>query len=610
MAVFYKYVDRQVSDQINWADISKSMSQTFDAERDAREKKKAEINQASLEYVEKLQSQPETESANLNSRMSQFITDASSLQKSNLDDLKQGRITLRDYTLRTQNLKSDSVAALDSIQTYGKRYSEVMKGIKDGTLSAAQADFMSRFEGFANLANNRLYVEPTSGRVFIANEVIDPVTGVKKMGDNIQNIASLKNMMEQDIPRVDVNSELDVRAKALGGFITEEVRKGKLYRIGEEVKFEDATKQQYYDKYLKDLTEELVGGASNPSTVSFFVDNMRVAPNGKPYKLVYSEEDRKNPSDILVKQGAGGVYFPELTKEQVDAAEEHVKIQMRQKIKSSTEKQSITIPEYPQPKSDDDGGKGAKNDKNLAGMVLLLKHGTPERKKAALSGLESTEGMKGFRFKFTADNKLYIENVADPSKSSQPIDLNLSDKDFVGALAQATGIGDINKALKGAYEAYPEFKGKAGFVSMGGEYTSEKSDLTNMQKFSQIAPNLLPSTISTDDAEFVDNFNQSDLVLKYGYKVNAPFDLTANNIQITAPPVYDREGKLLRNGAKIEIDLDKDPNPTATINKFIQNNPPSDYKLKEASEDLNKTWQSRRGTTTPAAATGINTSQY
>jgi hypothetical protein len=608
MAVFYKYVDRQVSDQINWADISKSMSQTFEAERDARDKKKAEIDQASLEYVEKLQSQPQTESKSLNDRLGQFTSDASAMSKTMLDDLKAGRLNLRDYSIRSQNLKSDTNQALDLVQTYGKRYSEVMKGIKDGEYSAAQADFMSRFEGFANLANNRLYVDPTSGRVYAADEVLDPATGVKKMGNNIQNVSALKQMMEQDIPRINLDSVITERTDKIGGFITSAIKSGGLDLIGKEVKFEDATKQAFYDKYLQDLTDELAG-PNNPNTISFFVDNMRVASNGSPYKLVYSEADRKGPNDLLVKEGDGGVYFAVPTKEQMSDANEHIKVTMRQKLKQSTEVNAFTLPER-RPKSDDDGDNDTKNDKNLAGMVLLLKHGTPERKKAALSGLESTEGMKGFRFKFTADNKLYIENVSDPSKSSQPIDLNLSDKDFVGALAQATGIGDVNKALKGAYEAYPEFKGKAGFISMGGEYTSEKSDLTNMQKFSQIAPNLLPSTISTDDAEFVDNFNQSDLVLKYGYKVNAPFDLTANNIQITAPPVYDKEGKLLRNGAKIEIDLAKDPNPRATINKFIQNNPPSDYKLKEASEDLNKTWQSRRGTTTPAAATGINTSQY
>lgn len=450
MAVFYKYVERQVSDQINWADISKSLSQTFDAEREAREKKKAEIDQASLEYVEKLQSQPETESANLNSRMSQFITDASSLQKSNLDDLKQGRITLRDYTLRTQNLKSDSVAALDSIQTYGKRYSEVMKGIKDGDLSAAQADFMARFEGFANLANNRLYVEPTTGRVFVANEVIDPVTGVKKMGDNIQNMASLKNMMEQDIPRMNLDADLNTRVDKLGGFITSTLKSGGLYQIGNEFKFEDATEQQYYDKYLTDLTEELAGGASNPNAVSFFVDNMKVAPNGQPYKVVFSEEDRKNPNDLLMKQGAGGVYFAEPTKEQMKDAEEHIKIQMRQKIKQATTANAFVIPEKSDAKSEREAKEKAQKEKDVKSINMISKfyQGDPTGMAAAETYFK---GLDPNIVKIDkTDNGLNVM-MKDGRIIPIPMVVNgrrLSGTDFIKSATFLTKVSNVDEALK------------------------------------------------------------------------------------------------------------------------------------------------------------------
>lgn len=576
MAVFYKYVERQVSDQINWADISKSMSQTFDAERDAREKKKAEIDQASLEYVEKLQSQPETESANLNSRMSQFITDASSLQKSNLDDLKQGRITLRDYTLRTQNLKSDSVAALDSIQTYGKRYSEVMKGIKDGDLSAAQADFMARFEGFANLANNRLYVEPTTGRVFVANEVIDPVTGVKKMGDNIQNMASLKNMMEQDIPRMNLDADLNTRAKALGGFINEEIKRGKFYSTAEGIKFEDATKQQYYDKYLKDLTEELAGGASNPNTVSFFVDNMKVAPNGQPYKVVFSEGDRKNPNDLLMKQGAGGVYFAEPTKEQMKDAEEHIKIQMRQKIKQSTEIDMINLPQPPQPKSDGDGKGPKTDDKNIANQILLIKYGTREEKMSAFASLEGLKSMEGKKFKIDANNNVFIVDTKDPNKASQPVSMNISDYDFVNAFAGATGITDAKKGYNAAIQG-GRFKDLS--PQFLGALESQKKDVDYTQQFRNYAlPVLNNIRLSGPEEKIVPKLQESEFA-KWGYE----FEETGNGdfVKITAPPAKDlTTGAIIDGDSKtITISLSNPKTYKQAIFDFIKMNPPSMYDL-------------------------------
>lgn len=456
MAVFYKYVERQVSDQINWADISKSMSQTFDAERDAREKKKAEIDQASLEYIEKLQSQPQTESKGLNDRLGQFTSDASAMSKTMLDDLKAGRINLRDYSVRTQNLKSDTNVALDLVQTYGKRYSEVMKGIKDGDLSAAQESFMARFEGFANLANNRLYVDPTSGRVYAADEVLDPKTGVKKMGNKIQNVSALKQMMEQDIPRVNVNSELDARAKALGGFITEAIEDGKYYSTAEGIKFEDATKQEAYDKSLKNITNELVGGDGNPMAVSFFVDNMRVAPNGSPYKLVYSEADRKSPSDILMKEGASGVYFPSLTQEQINDAEKFIKVEMRQKIKSSTEKSVINLPQPPQKAAETDEqrkakGKAAEEKDKMSYIMQLAFPTSASQRQAALDYInnlqaKTTDGTSVVYDFYGGGLRATYNN--DPNNTRIfKIGRDMTQEQWAAATREIHGIGDVGKVL-------------------------------------------------------------------------------------------------------------------------------------------------------------------
>jgi len=461
MAVFYKYVERQVSDQINWADISKSMSQTFDAERDAREKKKAEIDQASLEYIEKLQSQPQTESADLNTRLGQFTSDASAMSKTMLDDLKSGRLNLRDYSIRSQNLKSDTNQALDLIQTYGKRYSEVMKGIKDGEYSAAQADFMSRFEGFANLANNRLYVDPTSGRVYAADEVLDPATGIKKMGNNIQNVSALKQMMEQDIPRMNLDADLNTRVDKLGGFITSTLKSGGLNQIGNELKFEDATKQQYYDKYLKDLTEELAGGASNPNAVSFFVDNMKVSPpqydekgnivkEGQPYKVVFSEEDRKGPNDILMKQGAGGVYFAEPTKEQMKDAEEHIKIQMRQKIKQATTANAFVIPEKSEDKIEREAKDKAQKEKDVKSINMISKfyQGDPTGMAAAETYFK---GLDPNIVKIDkTDNGLNVM-MKDGRIIPIPMVVNgrrLSGSDFIKSATFLTKVSNVDEALK------------------------------------------------------------------------------------------------------------------------------------------------------------------
>lgn len=594
MAVFYKYVERQVSDQINWADISKSLSQTFDAERDAREKKKDEINQASLEYIEKLQSQPQTKNSGVNERIGQLTSDTSSYLKTLLDDLKAGRITLKDYTVRSQNLKSDANVSMDFLQAYGKRAAEVIDGMNSKKLSSASNDVMARVEGFGNLANNRFYIEPTSGKLYIADEVLDPVTGIKKMGNKVQNITAMKQMMEQDIPRVDVNSELDARAKSLGGFINEEIKRGKFYSTAEGIKFEDATKQQYYDKYLTDLTEELVGGASNPSTVSFFVDNMKVAPNGKPYKIVFSEEERKEPSDILITQNGSGFYFAEPTKEQIKDAEEYVKIQMRQKIKSSTERDIINLPQPPQPKSDGDG-KPKTDDKNIANQILLIKYGTREQKMSAFASLEGLESMQGKKFKIDANNNVFIVDTKDPNKASQPVSMNISDYDFVNAFAGTTGITDAKKGYNAAIQG-GRFKGLS--PQFLGALESQKKDVDYAQQFRNYAlPVLNNIRLSGPEEDVVPKLQESEFA-KWGYKFEQARG-GKNFVKITAPPAKDLTTGAVIDGdpVTIEINLSNPKTYKQAIFDFIKMNPPSMYDL----GTLRSLMDVRPNTSAPAA---------
>ena len=554
MAVFYKYVDRQVSDQINWADISKSMSQTFEAERDAREKKKAEIDQASLEYIEKLQSQPETESADLNTRLSQFTNDASSLQKANLDDLKAGRINLRDYTLRSQNLKSNSEVALDLIQTYGKRYSEVMDGINDKKYSAAQADFMSRFEGFANLVNNKLYIEPTTGRVFAANEVLDPKTGIKKMGDKIQSVISLKNMMQQDIPRMDLDAEITERTDKLGGFITGAIKRGGLDLVGKEVKFKDATQQQYYNRYVKDLTSEFAGGDSNPNAISFFVDNMRTTPaqyddkgnivkEGVPYKIVFSEADRKAPSDILVKQGAGGVYFASLTKEQMDAAEEHIKVTMRQKIEKATEENAFNLQER-RPKTDEERAADAKKKEEKDKMSFIMQLAFPTSttsRQAALNYINDLQP-KGkdsipVVYSFTDDGDLLATYNNDPNSTRVfKIDENMTKDQWAATTREISGITDVGRVLR--ENTFPTSKKASkpakGTVTSG---VTQRNPVQVMQGVVGGIQKLDATTVKGDASDSVDEnvvISQfSDVLSPYGFKVTSGGSSIRDEIRIS-----------------------------------------------------------------------------
>jgi hypothetical protein len=372
MAVFYKYVDRESSDQIDWGAISKSMSDTLDAENKRRDEKKQAIDDASRNYINELQNQPQTQDADVNKRLGQFASDGASFSKMLLDDLKSGRISLQDYTIRTQNLIDDTKVSLDLLKVYGERSKVVKDGINKGDLSAAQADLMAQYEGFSNLKNNRLYVEPTSGRVYAANEVMG-ADGVKTIGKNIRNVTALKQTMQQDIDRMDADGILKGKVGQMGDFTTSELKSAGFYLVGNEYQVKDAKLQEGYKTYVNNTVDQLIGGDNNPSAISFFYDNMRTAPNGKPYRMVYKEEDVKEQSDILVRQNDNGIIVPVIKKDsqQYKDAAAWINQRFTTMIDENVKSNAFTMPEKSEAKSERESKERAQRDRDKASISAI-----------------------------------------------------------------------------------------------------------------------------------------------------------------------------------------------------------------------------------------------
>ena len=451
MAVFYKYVERQSSDQIDWGAIGKSMSDTLDAENKRRDEKKQAIDDASRAFISELQNQPQTESADLNTRLGQFANDSSSAQKMFLDDLKAGRLSLKDYTIRTQNLQDGAKVALDLVKVYGERYKTVMEGIEKGDKSAAQADLMAQFEGFTNLRNNKLYVDPTSGQVYAADEVLGP-DGVKTMGKNIRSVTALKQTMQQDINRMDADAVLKGKVGQMGEFTTSELRSAGFYLVGNEYQVKDAKLQEGYKTYVNNTIDQLIGGDNNPSALSFFYDNMKVASNGKPYRMVYKEGDVKEPSDILVRQNDNGLIVPVIEKgsQQYNDATAWINQRFTTMIDENVKSNAFTMPEKSEAKAErEQKDKDKKNqDVKAVNMISKFYQGDP-------TGMAAAETY----FKGLDPNIVKIDKTANGLNVIMndgkviPIPMvvggrRLSGSDFIKSATFLTKVSNVDEALK------------------------------------------------------------------------------------------------------------------------------------------------------------------
>lgn len=169
----YKYVERKVEDQINWAEVGKNFSNVLQEEVRVRQEKKAAIDEASRQYQEVLNNVPKGEFGLANT----FALDAADkLQKQALMQLtllKSGQLDPRRYTIMQQNLVDGTDQIFSLSQQYQDEFQRKKELMADGVpygekLSGLEGELMASMEGLGNLANHEASINPDTGQMGIA----------------------------------------------------------------------------------------------------------------------------------------------------------------------------------------------------------------------------------------------------------------------------------------------------------------------------------------------------------------------------------------------------------------------------------------------------------
>lgn len=179
---YYKYVKRDLDDQVNWAQLSKDLSDKLSAEVKSREEQKAKFDQEYRDLNKKISERPIGTSAAAN-KMSLKMADAATQQNLMLyKKLKSGELKPKDYVIMRQNI-NDSV---DSYYNSLKQWQEISKVKMDRASKEDSSDYeltkMAELEGFGDFDNvSPIFTD--EGRLVLAKQTTDPETGEVKMGE-------------------------------------------------------------------------------------------------------------------------------------------------------------------------------------------------------------------------------------------------------------------------------------------------------------------------------------------------------------------------------------------------------------------------------------------
>lgn len=402
---YYNYAERQADSQVNWFQVGKDLTDMLKKETETREKKKAAIDEASRQFGQELENAPQGNSDDVNQWTTQYAADMQQYRLLTDKLLKSGQMKERDYTLIRQNTMDGTKNLFNLAKEYQAEFDAKTARRMEDKSSAAETQFMAMVEGFANLAQTKALINPTTGAISVGKMVSGP-DGVKKLAegpDNYMTVNQLRQRIKQNIDKYDLNTQLEAESKLLGDVVKEVVTKtGSSTETGFITKFTDPTLRkglsqegkQAVDAYMETEKQIVAAQLSNPQHISSVLFDWTggIDPNSKkPYQVTLDPKVAETSTHYILWGYKDGIFQPDFEstnngKIQKTTAEDYVTNKFRSTLEQKTEIQPFQQPrkEYP-PQNILDRQDKIKQENMQGNMIAKLYSGDPTEQQAAIT---------------------------------------------------------------------------------------------------------------------------------------------------------------------------------------------------------------------------------
>ena len=338
MPLGYKYVERDATKEVDWSVIGKNLTDMLTAENKAREDKKAAIDKATTEYGNKLAEPPQGEHIGMNEWALKYANDAQQARLLQDRLLKNGTLKLKDYTVQRQNLLDGTTQMFNLTKEYQDEYATKMEAYKNGELQSLTLDNMKDVEGFSNFLNTQPYINPVNYSLSVGKMVKNPDTGVMEMSQNANDfttVNSLRNRIKATYNKYDMQGNVKSFVDGLGTQIDAVAALGSKYKTGTitstltQMKTKDLPAYTDFEKAETAALEARLGTVYDYTSV--LTENIKVAPNGKPYEYTWDATKAKNNPNLLLKKidENSGQITVDLTDKQRKDVIEHMRVEAR-----------------------------------------------------------------------------------------------------------------------------------------------------------------------------------------------------------------------------------------------------------------------------------------
>ena len=493
---YYKYAEREASSQINWAEVSKGLTDTITQVDKDRQAKKAAIDEATRKDMLTLADAPKGENTTASEWTIKYANDMMNYRLTIDRLLKSGKMSLRDYQVAAQNSKDSTNLVFTISKEYQDEYKSIMDRKRAGDSSRFEVEMAALNESLANISSTVPYINSTNGMVYLATGVPGE-DGVQQMGDNYVSLQASRN-------RASAASEL-------GDYTISELGKTGFRRTGIVTDISDPTLRDTYTKWEDATVKNIM--ASDYQLASILADNMNTNPRtGNQYRITTSkaefDADKSGDVVLMANENGSGIIMPQFKEEQKKDVEAFIKGQIKNYIDQKTEKRPFQEPEPYRPQQwEVEGANKTKAQTTNAGYWQQLRWGDKAQKDAAaniLLGTDAAKSMGLYNISVTPDGKglklEYTKESGIPARTI-PINSKTSAREWAALGVELHGIEDADRAVRAAGEgASKPFQPFAPGSLASREYTVPSSD--TYEKLNQsLSTKPLADYVTQDGAE-------------------------------------------------------------------------------------------------------------
>ena len=476
MATNFGYIRKDQDARVNWQEVGKNASDTIQAEIDRRETIKADIDADSNALDTQIYKDIDSDNADLASEMLSVANLTSETRLRQDTNLKNGSLSLKDYTIQRNNLKQGVANISEMNKSKIKIDKDFQTLVQAGTINPQSVAVRAYNEQFENLNNFGIQLDEF-GSPYLAKriKIKDEETGVinetfSTDPNDIYSIKGARANMGQILKQQDFTENVKNYVGLAGKTWVE---------AGGQFKTVDDAWQN--ENFRKLIEAEIRADLTNPDFASGFAGQYL-----QGYEYAFLKGDSKaNANQIPLVQINGRWTFDADSKQGKKLVDESVT-----KLTEMT-RGGMSKKETPYSPSELKGygeiGDEKDNIETTAKLIGDIYNGDVQELKSALVYFEGKESkITNLEVSDDGSKFSYDVNTENGGKVTRTLDRNFGPENFLTQMSKQIGTYDLAQ-LRGtkAYESWSErnngeYTNLPNNINFRGAYTEAAAEVENL----------------------------------------------------------------------------------------------------------------------------------